>query len=275
MICYFGHHRSGSSYIRSVLEAICVYTGKSIITYHTLDNKHIDPGFDFVISSNAKMEHLDLLDVQTGFHVIRDPRDVVVSSYFSHLHSHPTSEWTDLIEHRKILQGLSKKDGLKLEISSCRADHFQSLYTWDYTNPVILELRFEDLINSPANTWDRIIDHCFDLSTVKEEERKMIDKLIVWYNRFIWAVAKRTSSEFQHFFIKKSLNQFESEKAIRSRSFKRVTKRNPGEENVYQHYRKGEVGDWKNHFDEQTKTFFKEYWGGLLIKLGYEQNMDW
>ncbi len=39
--------------------------------------------------------------------------------------------------------------------------------------------------------------------------------------------------------------------------------------------RKGIIGDWKNHFTNNHKQFFKETTGDLLITLGYEKDMNW
>lgn len=40
-------------------------------------------------------------------------------------------------------------------------------------------------------------------------------------------------------------------------------------------FRKGMIGDWPNHFTKEHKKIFKEVTGDLLIRLGYESNMDW
>jgi hypothetical protein len=40
-------------------------------------------------------------------------------------------------------------------------------------------------------------------------------------------------------------------------------------------YRKGIVGDWKNHFTEQEKDVFKDVAGDILIQFGYERDMNW
>jgi hypothetical protein len=50
-------------------------------------------------------------------------------------------------------------------------------------------------------------------------------------------------------------------------------------ENVYYHrsstFRKGIVGDWKNHMTPEHKAAFKEVAGQLLVDLGYEADEDW
>lgn len=40
-------------------------------------------------------------------------------------------------------------------------------------------------------------------------------------------------------------------------------------------FRKGVIGDWKNHFSAQHKQVFKNVAGQLLIDLGYETDFDW
>lgn len=39
--------------------------------------------------------------------------------------------------------------------------------------------------------------------------------------------------------------------------------------------RKGEVGDWKRYFTDNAKRWFKEEAGEALVRLGYENNLNW
>lgn len=39
--------------------------------------------------------------------------------------------------------------------------------------------------------------------------------------------------------------------------------------------RKGIAGDWKNHFNKESKKLFKEFSSKELIKLNYEKNDNW
>jgi len=40
-------------------------------------------------------------------------------------------------------------------------------------------------------------------------------------------------------------------------------------------FRKGQPGNWKEHFTEDNKKLFKDITGDLLIRLGYEKDMNW
>ncbi len=51
--------------------------------------------------------------------------------------------------------------------------------------------------------------------------------------------------------------------------------RKPGQENAGHFYRKGVIGDWRNHFNEENVAIFKEIAGETLIAAGYEQDNDW
>ena len=40
-------------------------------------------------------------------------------------------------------------------------------------------------------------------------------------------------------------------------------------------FRKGQIGDWRNHFTDEHRDVFKKVAGNLLIQLGYEDSLDW
>lgn len=51
--------------------------------------------------------------------------------------------------------------------------------------------------------------------------------------------------------------------------------RSKGQSNDSAFARKGVAGDWVNHFDDETKSIYKELIGQFLIDFGYEQTLDW
>jgi hypothetical protein len=40
-------------------------------------------------------------------------------------------------------------------------------------------------------------------------------------------------------------------------------------------FRSGKTGEWKKYFTDEHKKIFKDIAGDLLIKLGFETNLDW
>ena len=51
--------------------------------------------------------------------------------------------------------------------------------------------------------------------------------------------------------------------------------RRPGEDDPGSFFRKGIIGDWRNHFSQQNVDTFKEIAGDLLIAAGYEKDDHW
>jgi hypothetical protein len=98
------------------------------------------------------------------FVVIRDPRDTLVSWYYSLMYSHP--ELTDHIcKERRELRQLSKSDGLAL--MACK--HLQQVTCiqreWIQAGARIF--RYEDFVNQQQETFKQVFDFCnlrsFDL----------------------------------------------------------------------------------------------------------------
>lgn len=65
------------------------------------------------------------------------------------------------------------------------------------------------------------------------------------------------------------------EEAIARQSFEAKAGRAPGQEDPASHFRKGVVGDWRNHFTPAVRQAFNIRWGHLLVKLGYEKSGAW
>jgi len=59
-------------------------------------------------------------------------------------------------------------------------------------------------------------------------------------------------------------------------SFERLSGgRHKGQEDPRHHYRRGIPGDWRNHFTPLHVEYFKALYNPLLLKLGYEADVDW
>ncbi|MFC7763236.1 hypothetical protein ACFQY4_38135 [Catellatospora bangladeshensis] len=173
---YFGRHKSASTWARSILQEAAYALDLKVVTIHvpeqwapydSLGDMIRATRPDLLIMTNAQREWVETLPEMRAFHLIRDPRDIIVSGYFSHLNSHPEVvgglPWPALVEHRRNLRNLDEAGGLlaEVEFSSMFLD---PMAEWDYTHPSILEVRMEDAIADPVKSWSTILGH-LDLLT--------------------------------------------------------------------------------------------------------------
>lgn len=269
-LAFFGHHKCASTSMSHFCFDLANYLGLPTVYKKTAFNSQV--GVDmmkyhrsFLISLNSSAEGLKDLPTFKGFHIIRDPRDICVSGYFSHLYSHGLDGFDRLQPHRKALQSCTKDEGLlmEFEFSKLWLDHMSS---WDYSRTDIFEIKMEELFKSPIDQWTAILGFL----GYKVEERGGIDALTGRLNH----VSKKL--KINELFHKNTISSSYLESLVTKYSFNRLSAgRKKGEENQKSHYRKGEAGDWQNHFNAEHKQAFKEMYGDLLIRLGYEKDLNW
>jgi hypothetical protein len=272
LYCFFGHHRSGSTYVKTILETLCIHQGLTTATIHREEDLEGLASKDVLSLTNASLSILNKIEYSRGFHVIRDPRDIIVSSYFSHRYSHKTDVWKELINHMAFLETLDFNEGLTHEISICRKQQFEEMYTWPYDNPDVLEIKFENLIKDPEAVWIDILSHI----GMKIGDDSLLSKIILLHNRIINSISKRTSLDLKRkMYVKNNLSQKQIQTTLDNYNFEKLAGNPKGIENIQNHYRKGVPGDWVNYFTDEHKEIFKKQWGELLIHLGYEQDTNW
>ncbi|MCG6154360.1 sulfotransferase domain-containing protein [Rubinisphaera margarita] len=174
-----------------------------------------------------------------GTHMIRDPRDVVISGYFYHLWTN--EEWATQPNvayggrsYQQMLQSLDQEDGLIEEIKKCRFV-FKMMREWDYSNTNLRELKYEEAFNEPESTFTQVFQHY----GIGDDELENCLQL---------------SQEC---------------------SFQAVAKRPPGVVQEQSVTRSGEPGQWTLHFTSRVKDEFRRQTGDLLQVLGYESSADW
>lgn len=91
------------------------------------------------------------------FFVIRDPRDTLISWYFSLMYSHE-SEWPSVRQSRDELHALSKNDGLALMIGKHMQELSRIQQEWIAAGAAIF--RYEDLVADEQKTFKQIFDFC-------------------------------------------------------------------------------------------------------------------
>lgn len=253
---YFGHHKCATQWIQDIVRDVCAQLAIRHTTYHSpREFGHDLPAAlranptDFLCYSNASAHFISGLSGYRAFHVVRDPRDIVVSAYFSHKHSHPlprpsaTVSWLTA-DYRRTLQEVDQEAGL-LMVLERRANQFDQMLKWDYGQPHIKEVRFERLTTNPVGEFRTIFQHLGLLDTASPTNRPQL------------TVEVLDSILCRHSFASKSHGRM------------------PGEEDPMAHYRKGTPGDWRVHFTPAHVSRFKAKYNDLLVTLGYEKNADW
>lgn len=125
----------------------------------------------------------DKLPEYRGSHFIRDPRDLLISGYHYHLHTveswaldpafpwkaHTTLPFFDLVEadpgkhpqdisYQAYLGSIDRERGMILEMVH-RRRAFLQMGRWNYHNPRVLELKYEDVIGNEAESFRRLFEH--------------------------------------------------------------------------------------------------------------------
>ncbi len=282
---YFGRHKSASTWARSILQEAAYALDLKVVTIHvpeqwapydSLGDMIRATRPDLLIMTNAQREWVETLPEMRAFHLIRDPRDIIVSGYFSHLNSHPEVvgglPWPALVEHRRNLRHLDEAGGLlaEVEFSSMFLD---PMAEWDYTHPSILEVRMEDAIADPVKSWSTILGH-LDLLTPDGSGPERLRRAAVKWN----LAARRETPKvlayprmvLPRLPIHRLPGAYPANACARF-SFSRLSKgRERGQEDVHSHYRRGVAGDWRNHLTATHLAALRERYGNLVEHLGYE-----
>jgi hypothetical protein len=314
LCAYFGHHKCATQWIKSILADICATTHlrmfevSRIEAWDFTDLRALVRCFrpDVLVYSNAEIGQVRLLPPLRGFHVIRDPRDLIVSAYFSHLHSHSLATWPRLAEHRRQLQAADTSAGLLLEMEFSRRV-LADMADWDYDQPDVLELRMEEMIASPAEHVARIVEHLglthLPQSTYRERLGSLVGILVSRAQRMArrqlrhWTLPQTPEGDsptvarvqgldpyrsyplnvaWKHGLRYQSLAMDDVPTIVdRHRFSRKAGGRERGVEDAHNHYRKGVAGDWRNHFEPVHVEYFKRNYNDLLLSLGYETDPHW
>lgn len=165
------------------------------------------------------------------FFIMRDPRDIIVSWYFSTLYSH--KETPDIKKHRKVLPELGLTDGFKYAIDFLiEIGLFEGQISW--TSADLQENERIFYYHDLANSYDQFLIDLLNFLEIKIPKGK--------------------------FALLQEKHKFE----------KYSNGRIPGEEDLFSHYRKGIVGDWENYFSDEIKAYFMNKLGDILERLKYK-----
>lgn len=154
----FLHHRGASLFLRQWFKDQAEAAGWTVSPTLAMAPRPLTPQelldlgtYDLVIDGQARPDTVSALDeaygeAWCGVHVPRDPHTLLLSAYYSHLHSHPVGLLPGLESHRRRLEVLSLEWGLRQELEFYVTQQaIEAVLEWPYQHPRILDVPFEVL----------------------------------------------------------------------------------------------------------------------------------
>lgn len=169
-----------------------------------------------------------------AFFVLRDPRDIIVSWYYSARWSHSIEGNPMLARVREQLEGLDDDDGLRYSIAHLHEyGLFDAMRSWldaEEADDRIKCFKYEDLVGGGSFDWFRRLFTHLEIYIPDRVMQGLLDE------HSFDVMAKRKNA---------------------------VSGDDPG------HYRKGRPGDWSNHLRDHHLDLIRETIPDALAALGY------
>lgn len=178
------------------------------------------------------------------FHLIRDPRDIVISGMHYHRKSEepqlhkPKDEFGGLSYQEKINSFADERSRYLFEMDNTAGKTIKSMSAWNYRQPGCFECKYEDLIEDTETSL--FADIAAHLGFAQDEIATCRDAF--WRNSLFGEDTK-----------KKSWKPDLKEKHVRS----------------------GRKQQWASEFDRPLALAFLERFPDVLVKLGYERDNAW
>lgn len=194
-----------------------------------------------------------------SIYVLRDGRDAMVSEFFSMISGHAAMRArierfgrTSMLERRLLTRWGRDARLLRRLESALDLDARRGLFA-----------RFvEENLTRP---WSEVVADSWQEHVRKWLER---DVTIVRYEQ---ALADPAAT----FGAAVDVDDERLRAAIERHDFERISGRPPGDEERTSFWRKGVAGDWRNHFDRESREIFDALAGETLIAAGYESDRGW
>ncbi len=227
------HHKAGTNWLASIFRKASdcyefeMYEGESPESFGS---------FDIVFQDHSVFTSSLLKETFRGVHMIRDPRDVVISGCFYHQRSN--EPWLHI--KRQRYGGLSYQEKLNsyetlsekllFEMEHISVLTIKDMWAWDYQSPSFYEVKYEDLVQDSELTQFREMFSFLGFS----DTNFMHEMLSIAHDNSLFSGKVDTS-----------------------------------------HVRSGAGQQWPEYFDKKLKRRFLELFGSVLIELGYEDDHSW
>jgi hypothetical protein len=154
------HHKVGTVWFKRVLNASGEHYGLQLIDG---DQSRAVVGRSILLDDHS---HIDTarLPAFRGSHMVRDPRDVVISAFFYHKRTkeswahEPKSEYGGK-SYQEHLNQFDEAEGLAVEIRRSAGTVIRDMTEWNYADPRFLELRYEEHLADEETGFTQVFEH--------------------------------------------------------------------------------------------------------------------
>lgn len=240
-IYYCCLQKTGSQWLRAVLDDPIVYRrcGLGMVPFVALGLNTVSAVQAFpprTIAAHLYLNYATYRDIPKPgryrtFFVMRDPRDAVVSWYYSAKFSHRANP--TMSELRSEFHDMDVKTGMVYLIDRLQEwGYFDAERSWvreAASDPAVRLMRYEHLATDP---------------------REFLQQLFEWLEIPVGEVA------LGHLLHRHRFDAY-------------AEGRSKGDEDVYSHYRRGTPGEWQERFDQDVLSHFTSATGDLVSSLGY------
>jgi hypothetical protein len=227
------HHKTGTVWLKKLFAKAC---DEFDLRFYASYKPTCPADTQVFLQSHSQFEVGDLQQGYRGMHIIRDPRDRMVSGCFYHQKSSEQwlhvakPEFGGLTYHEKINSYDSFADKLLFEMENSGAVGLREMLEWNYDDPNFIEVKYEQLIVDKDLTLFHKI-----FSFLGIPGANIPDFLRIAYENSLFSGQVRKSA----------------------------------------HIRSGTSSQWMQHFLPIHKERFLQLFPNALIKLQYEVDDSW
>jgi hypothetical protein len=246
ILCVGTHHKTGTIWMQQVFKALAAALDlpkfsmwKRAVKRLPTEGRVLGTNWDSAFPATL-MERDDVLFL----HIIRDPRDVLLSGARYHetaparkedwLHE-PRAEFGGQTYQQKLLSIADPDERILFEMEHKHAETLQQMLAWDYDNPNSIEWRYEDLIADTNCTLFRDALTRFGLAPDQIEAGAKA----FWDNSLFGGMAAQRNAA------------------------------------VAGHVSSGAARQWPGKMSDRVARAYCDRFGDALIKLGYEKDTNW
>ena len=247
-LCVGTHHKTGTVWMRRVLHAIKDDQDIPISQCNEAKGfiKLIEDGPQFVVNWGSTFPFL-LYELESAclFHIIRDPRDVLVSGMRYHRVAplgnekflrEPQEQWGGK-NYQEYLNALpSDRERLLFEMENKHHETVQEMLQWPYGHPRAVDVKYEDLIRDE------------DCSIF----RGMLAKFAI-----------------EGLDIDRAVKSYWDQSLFGGRSRDKMDDRQKG------HISSGSGGQWRGALPRDVARIYADRYGEALRTLGYAKDDSW